>query len=266
MLQRNSDYLCIGLAVVLSLTLMGLPPERQEAIAHGLRSAAWTTGQWAFARVIRFARGEQRSRYLSALNVQLAIENMRLREAAAENLRLRQVLQFRQRDQVRRVIPAEVIARDPDQLFDKLVVNAGSDLGIQEDWPVVTPDGLVGHVDEVRDHSSVVQLIFGSRVSALVQESRAHGIVSPLAGGNRFELRYAEAANLIEVGNRIVSSGLGGRYPKGITVGYITEVRERERDPLLKEVFLESEVDFWGLEEVFVIHSASDSERPESSP
>mgnify|MGYP000063643295 CR=1 FL=1 len=61
------------------------------------------------------------------------------------------------------------------------------------------------------------------------------------------------SARGIEIGDRVVSSGLGGRFPKGLTVGYVTEVREQERDPLFKEVFLESSVDFRDLEEVFVI-------------
>ena len=52
------------------------------------------------------------------------------------------------------------------------------------------------------------------------------------------------------------SSGLGGRFPKGLTVGYVTEVRQEQRNPLFLEVFLESRVDFRALEEVFVIDPA----------
>ncbi len=251
MVQRN-NFIAIGLCVMAALTLLGLPGERQEAVAGQLRSSAWSTGQWVFSRVIRFARGEQRSQHLLTQNVALALENMHLREAAAENRRLRQALQFRQRNPAGEVIPAEVIGRDPDQMFDVLVINAGRDLGLQPDWPVITPEGLVGHIKEVDQHSSVVRLIFDTRVSALVQGSRAHGIVSPMAA-NRFLLEYVDASKDVRKGDLVVSSGMGGRYPKGITIGVVTEVAMEEQEPLFKQVVLESKVDFWGLEEVFVL-------------
>ena len=251
MVQRN-NFVAVGICVMAALSLMGLPQERQEAVAEQLRSSAWSSGQWVFSRVIRFARGEQRSQQLLTQNVALALENMRLREAAAENRRLRQALLFRQRNPTGEVIPAEVIGRDPDQMFDVLVINAGRDVGLQADWPVVTTAGLVGHIKEVDQHSSVVRLIFDARVSAVVQGSRAHGIVSSMAA-NRFLLEYVDASKDIQEGDLVVSSGMGGRYPKGITIGVITDVTMEEQEPLFKQVVLESEVDFWGLEEVFVL-------------
>lgn len=252
MAQRNRDFICIGLCVLAALTLLGLPADRQQVVAQQLRWGAWSTGQWAFSRVIRFARGEQRAQHLLTQNVALALENMRLREAAEENRRLRLALLFRQRNPTGEVIPAEVIGRDPDQMFDVLVINAGRDVGLRTDWPVVTTAGLVGHIREVDEHSSVVRLIFGTRVSAVVQGSRAHGIVSPIAG-NRFLLEYVDASEDVRIGDLVVSSGMGGRYPKGITIGVVKDVTMEEQEPLFKRVELESEVDFWGLEEVFVL-------------
>ncbi|MBT3342914.1 MAG: rod shape-determining protein MreC [Gemmatimonadetes bacterium] len=250
--QPSTDYVGIGAAILISLTLMGLPAPRQESIAAGLRSSALAAGQWTFSRVIRFASGEERARHLLTRNVQLSLENMRLREAEEENDRLRRALDFRTRNQFGEILPAEVIGRDPDLLFDVLVINAGRDVGLRRDWPVVTTEGLIGHVVEVGQHSSVVQLVFGVRVSAVVQGGRAHGMVSA-AGGNRFQLSYVDASSRIEVGDRIVTSGLGGRYPKGLTLGTVTQVQQLDEDPLFQEVFLESDVDFWGLEEVFVM-------------
>jgi rod shape-determining protein MreC len=250
--QRNRDFLCIGLCVLAALTLLGLPEARQQAVAAQLRSGALSTGQWVFSRVIRFARGEQRSQYLLTQNVALALENMRLREAGEENVRLRHALAFRQRNPAGDVIPAEVIGRDPDQLFDVLVINAGRDVGLEAEWPVITTEGLVGHIAEVDAHSSVVRLILAARVSAVVQGSRADGVVSALSGG-RFLLEYVDANAEIRVGDRVVSSGMGGRYPKGLTIGFVTEVTLEEQEPLFQQVVVESAVDFSGLEEVFVL-------------
>jgi rod shape-determining protein MreC len=98
----------------------------------------------------------------------------------------------------------------------------------------------------------VVQLLMRARVSALVQDGRAQGIVSWIKG-NRFRLGLVEASSVVQRGDRVISSGLGGRYPKGIPIGVLVEVRSLERDPLFQEVILESNVDFLELEEVFVI-------------
>ena len=255
-MPQSRDYISVGIALVLSLILMGLPLPWRQTVARHAAAGFWSSGQWLFSRVIRYAANEHKTRFLRAQNVELTLENMQLREAGEENRRLREALAFRKRDEMRKAIPAEVIGRDPDQIFNTLEINAGDDSGIRVSWSVITTDGLVGHIDEVREKSSRVQLI-GTRfrVGAVVQRSRAYGVVAGVPGGP-FELLYVDAASDVEVKDRVVSSGLGGRYPKGITIGYVTQVREPSSDPLFKEVFLESKVDFRNLEEVFVMRPA----------
>ena len=256
-MPQSRNYVSIGIAVVLSLILMGLPGAWKQAVAQHTAAGFWTSGQWLFSRVIRYARTEYRARFLLEQNVQLALENMRLREAGEENRRLRQALAFKERDEIWETIPAEVIARDPDQMYNTLEIDAGQDSGIRVGWAVITIDGLVGHTIQVQERSSRVQLIgMRSKVSAVVQKGRAHGLVAGVPGGGRFELLYVDASSVVKVDDRVVSSGLGGRYPKGITIGFVTQVREQSRDPLFKEVFLESSVNFRNLEEVFVMRPA----------
>lgn len=251
-MRLNGSLAVLGAALLCALSLMGLPRPYKEALAQHAQGGLLTSGQWLFSWVIRYARNEQKSRFLLTQNVQLALDNMRLREAARENERLRQALDFRRGQGGIELIAAEVIGRDPDQLYDTVVINAGRDRGIQVDWPVITAAGLVGHVSRVGGRSSVVQLLMRSSVSAVVQEGRAQGIVSWVSG-NRFRLRFVEASSSVRQGDRVVSSGLGGRHPKGIPIGVLTEVRAHERDPLFQEVLLESSVDFLRLEEVFVV-------------
>ncbi|MBT4501354.1 MAG: rod shape-determining protein MreC [Gemmatimonadetes bacterium] len=248
----NRSFLALGLAVICALCLMGLPQSQKNNIAQFSRSGLLAAGQRLFSQVIRYSWNEEKTRFLLTQNVELALDNMQLRESAWENLRLRRALQFRSRENTPHVTPAEVIGRDPDQLYDTIVINAGRDRGLEEDWPVVTAEGLVGHVAQVDGRSSVVQLLMRARVSALVQDGRAQGIVSWIKG-NRFRLGLVEASSVVQRGDRVISSGLGGRYPKGIPIGVLVEVRSLERDPLFQEVILESNVDFLELEEVFVI-------------
>lgn len=251
-MPNTRGIVAIGLAVVCSLSLMGLPQPHKNYIAERSRARILAASQWLFSQAIRYARNEEKSRYLLTQNVKLAIDNMRLREAAWENVRLREALAFRRGDGETGVIPAEVIGRDPDQIYDTIVINAGFDRGINKDMPVVTAEGLVGHVAQVGESDSVVQLLMRSRVSALVQSTRAQGIVS-WVDGQRFRLRFVEASSLVRKGDRVVSSGLGGRYPKGIPIGTVVEVNQIKRDPVFQQVFIESSVDFPDLEEVFVL-------------
>ena len=244
------------MALVLSLTLMGLSGAKKELVSAYVRSGLWSSGEMLFSRVIGHARNAEKTRFLLTQNVRLALENMQLREADEENKRLRELLDFKQQEENWRLVPAEVIARDPDQLYDTITIDAGTDRQLRQDMTVVTAQGLVGHLVDVAEHSSVVRLIMrkNSRVSAVVQTSRALGMVSWVPGG-RFLLLYFDASSQIAEGDRIVTSGLGGIYPKDITIGYVTEILEPERDPLFKDVYLESKVDFWDLEEVFVVGS-----------
>ncbi|MDP6699895.1 MAG: rod shape-determining protein MreC [Candidatus Latescibacteria bacterium] len=229
-----------------------MPHPQKNYLAERCRAGLLAASQWGFSQAIRYAKNQQKSRFLLTQNVKLALDNMRLREAAWENVRLREALAFRRTDGATAVIPAEVIGRDPDQIYDTIVINAGSDRGIAKDMPVVTAEGLVGHVAMVGVSDSVVQLLMRSRVSALVQSTRAQGIIS-WVDGHRFRLRFVEASNLVRAGDRVVSSGLGGRYPKGIPIGTVVEVNQVKRDLVFQQVFIESSVDFPNLEEVFVL-------------
>ncbi len=250
----NRNFLAIGLALVVAVSLMGLtPPQKAEVAAH-LQLALGAVGQWVFSPITRYASTAEKNRLVLAQNIELALENMRFREAAWENRRLRDTLGFKQEMVSSQIIPADVVSRDPDQLYDALVINVGREQGVRENMPVVVPEGLVGNILQAEDRTAVVQLIMSSRISAIVQEKRVQGVVS-WARGSLFRLNFVDVTSDIEKGDRIVSSGLGGKFPKGLVIGDVIEVREQKRDPLFKEVFLESNVNFGKLEEVFVISS-----------
>ncbi len=250
-MANTRDLIAIGLAFVCALVLMGLPTSYKTYIAERCQAGLAASGQALFSHVIRSARDDEKSRFLLTQNVALALDNMQLQEAGWENMRLRKALSFRPLDGSTRVISAEVIGRDPDYIYDAIVLNVGRDHGVDKDMPVVTPEGLVGHIVQVGGSDSVVQLLMRTRVSALIQETRAQGIVSWIDG--QFRLRFVESSNLVQEGDLVVSSGLGGRYPKGIPIGTVVAVNQEKRAPVFLRVILKSIVDFSALEEVFVL-------------
>ena len=250
-MANTRELLTIGLAVACALILMSLPRPYKIYIAEHCQAGLLASGQALFSQVIRSARNEEKSRFLLTQNVALALDNMQLQEAGWENMRLRKALSFQPLDGGTRVISAEVIGRDPDHIYDTIVINAGRDHGVDKDMSVVTPEGLVGHIAQVGASDSVVQLLMRTRVSALIQATRAQGIVSWTDG--QFRLHFVEASNLVREGDLVVSSGLGGRYPKGIPIGTVVEVNQEKRSPVFLRVVLKSIVDFSVLEEVFVL-------------
>lgn len=251
----NSKGLFVyGCLVVLSVGLMSLPKPYKTYIAEVFRAGLFSSSQWLFSRVVHYAHNQEKMHFLLKQNVEFALENMAKREAAWENMRLREALRFAKGSERKEVIPAEVVGRNLSLLEDTIVINAGIDRGVEPDFPVVTANGLVGHVTQVDITSSVVGLIMRSKVSAIVQDSRAQGIVS-WVNGRLFRLRFVDTNSRVQEGDRVITSGLGGRYPKGIPIGEITDVLQEKRDPVFQSIYLKSLVNFVDLEEVFVLRS-----------
>ena len=89
-----------------------------------------------------------------------------------------------------------------------------------------------------------------NRVPALIQRNRVRGLIYGTQSG--IEMRQINQHAKIKIGDRVISSGLGGLYPKGILIGWVSEIRHEQHE-LFKTAILESAVDFNSIEEVFVI-------------
>jgi rod shape-determining protein MreC len=188
----------------------------------------------------------------------LEADNNLLKEYEYQNMRLRELLQFR--DSVSRsynTVSASVIARNPSNWFKTITINRGTSDGIGKNMAVVTSQGLVGHVINVTGSSAEVSLIINdsSAVGGLVQVTRTPGIVEGLAD-NRGYLKMIHIATEAPVREKqvVISSGLGGIFPKGLPIGRITDI-EMESNGLVKYAMIRPFVDFNRLEEVLVIKS-----------
>ena len=89
-----------------------------------------------------------------------------------------------------------------------------------------------------------------NRVPALIQRNRVRGLIYGTQAG--IEMRQINQHAKIKIRDRVISSGLGGLYPKGILIGWVSEIRHQQHE-LFKTAILESAVDFNSIEEVFVI-------------
>lgn len=162
-------------------------------------------------------------------------------------------------------IQATVIARNPDQWEEKVIINKGISDGIEENMAVMTAQGLIGKVKLVTGTTSTVELISTQnpnyRVSAMVigGEEGVFGLIEGYDAERReLMLKRIDAQIELEVGQQVVSSGLGGIFPKGLIIGEITEITIDEFG-LTKLAYVKPAADFTLLNHVMI----ADREMPE---
>ncbi|NOZ06187.1 MAG: rod shape-determining protein MreC [Chloroflexi bacterium] len=191
----------------------------------------------------------------------LLLSKVHLAEVEQQNLQLRELLDFKQKNpdytvQLAEVIgrstPATVIGRDPSNLVQSLLLNQGTADGVRQGQAVVTARGLVGRITEADLNWSKVLLLTdsNSRVNGLLQSSRATGIVAGRQG--KLYLRYVPQGEEIVPNDIVVTSGLGGYLPKGLVIGQVQNVQQRDVD-MFQEAEIRSFVDFSRLELVIVL-------------
>ncbi len=154
----------------------------------------------------------------------LTAENAQLREAAEENVRLRQTLHLRQSVALD-MVPAEIISRAGSGWFDTATIDRGRKSGVVKGAAVVSYKGLVGQVIEADSFTSQVQALSDSNsyVGAMVQRSRISGIIQG-QGADYLVLAYLPKEADVREKDIVVSSGKGRVVPKGFPIGRVVKV------------------------------------------
>lgn len=190
---------------------------------------------------------------VKALRVELSERNRdlrHLREIELENERLRRLLAFRSevRDEV---VTARVIGRDALGVSRSLIINRGRRDGVVKSAAVLAPDGVVGRVIVAGRNASRVLLLtdHNSAVDGIVQRTRARGIVEGKADGG-CGLKFVKRTVPLELDDLVVTSGVGGVFPKGLPIGRIVAIERGQG--LFQYAAVEPTVDVGVLEEVLV--------------
>lgn len=190
----------------------------------------------------------------------LILENQRLKEIEKENKRLKDLLSFSENHPEFKTIGAKVTGKNPGNWFNVLIIDKGSQQGVSKDMTVVTDKGLVGRVIESGLNWSKVMCTIDSRssVSGIIERTRDNGIVR---GTNTMETQnglckmiYLPLETDLIPGDKVLTSGLGGIFPKGILIGEVKEVSRQENE-LQKYAIIKPSVDFLHIEEVLVTYS-----------
>ena len=189
-------------------------------------------------------------------NERLTVEITRLREVEREFQEQQRLFENRPLKPGDRLVAASVFANDPTNVSAVIASDRGSSDGLQEGMVVLTPQGsLVGTISRVLDNAAWVTLITDqtSAVSALIQESRAQGVVVGAANGT-LTLEFVEETADVKAGDFVLTSGIGGRYPRGELIGQVVEV-ELVSPELFQEVQIQPLADLSRLETVLVLVS-----------
>ena len=263
-IKKNILHIVVGIGLLAALLVytLNLPKaDRANLVERGVgNSLAPIQGE-----VYRGAGFPLRfwENYLALVNVRR--ENLQLKEdirqfnsrltaaeeALHENARLNELLGLRKSIKDR-TVTARVIGEDVTPWFRTLTIDRGAEDGLREGMPVLAAGGVVGQTVKVSSSSSRVMLLTdnASGIAAIIQRSRARGVVKG-KGDNLCSLEFAMRGEDVQVGDQVITSGVGGVFAKGSLIGEVTMVKKGEYG-VFQTVTVRPAVNIARLEEVVV--------------
>jgi rod shape-determining protein MreC len=184
---------------------------------------------------------------------QLAFENARLKSAQDENAALRRALNFQQQSTFS-VLPVETLSADPTGFSQTIVINKGTDDGIRINQPIVAQPGLlVGKVTKLYPNSAEVTLITDPAIviNGEVVESSAKALIKG-EHGLGLSLDLVTQNELIKTGDKVITSGLSGDFPRGLLIGSISAIRSTSTD-LFQKAFVSPAADLRNTRFLFAV-------------
>ncbi|WP_026485707.1 rod shape-determining protein MreC [Caldanaerobius polysaccharolyticus] len=191
--------------------------------------------------------------------LKLRKENLRLAELTIENKQLKDMLNFKKQNPDIKLVGANIVAINSLDTFDSLIIDVGKSDGVKPGMAVITSEGLVGKVTQVADKWCKVLTILDqtSAVSAIDVRTRDNGIIHGNEENNgMLTMEYIPVDSQMKAGDDIVTSGLGGVFPKGLYVGKVQNVT-KSTGSLMKIAKVKPAADFKRLEYVYVVLSNS---------
>jgi rod shape-determining protein MreC len=255
---RNLNIWFFSILLLISIFTYSMNENLKIGIAKNISTALL----YPFSKAIAFSKNifslHQENSQLRRKITLLSMEIQRCSNIKRENMILRELYDFKPLESFT-LIPCEIIGKNPGLYNKSYIIDGGTEDGIEKNMAVMAIDGLVGKVVEITKKTSEVVTLYNrnSFVSALNLRSRVPGIVK----WRRESLLILDDVPLhsdIKQGDTIVTSGMGGIFPKGIFIGFVRSVRESPKEIVMR-IEIEPFVKFLLLEEVFVIVEGKES-------
>jgi len=267
--SRHRDLIILAVLLFISFTFMGFSQTRVtirfKSVAYAVAFPFQYSGVKSITFVKDFFTSIKNNKHLKgelAATKTLLDEYKRTQyefeEIKRENERLRNLIGIQSKLEYETVI-AEVVAKSPQNLYKTIIVNRGKESGIERWMPVVSyQDGkkcVVGKVIDVQIYSARIQPLNdqSNYLGAMLKDTRYSGLLvgqSPVS--EQCLLQYIDRRSDISYGDSVVTSGMGGVFPKGILIGEVVSVSKKTYG-IFQEAQVRPKVDFGRLEEVYII-------------
>ena len=255
LLDRHTPAFSLGVAVALSAALMSIGETGQGRVRAAVQVALWPS-QRAVSLVGGYTSLWTENRRLRRDLAEATLDRDELESLSSENRRLRALLAFSERSELA-LIPAQVVRGDASLLSGVVLIDRGLSSGVRARMTVISREGLVGTVSAAGGGSSEVELLTAKdfAVSARLADRDVQGIVKWHPGRRQLRMHNVPVQVMIEPGDVVLTSSLGGTFVDGIHIGRVARVEDDE-DGLFKRVELEAPTHLWSLREVFVVSEA----------
>lgn len=212
--------------------------------------------QLAVNSVKKFQNVAEENEKLKEENARLRQETYHASEGLQELARLHTLVRFDDKWDYP-IVTARVVGHNPGRFLTTLVINRGTHHGVRENMPVFSMNGLVGKVTKASVTHSRVQLMVDPnlKLSVLERRTRVVGFLESMDGRMLTAMIPTHAG--VKAGDTLITSGLGGIFPKGIPVGTVKAVRQSDWD-VMRQMDVEPFQEFTSLEEVFVMEKEPD--------
>lgn len=254
------DYIITAFILLIAITLM---VNRHDGGLENARKASITILSYLekpLSNIRVYRQALTTNTYLQRQNVLLQDELSRVRSVEQQNRVLRDLLDLQQNER-NPVVAVNIVAKDLVGSNNSLTLDAGKADGVKVGMPVINSDGLIGQIILSSDKFSQVLPYSNSlfRVSARVTGSRAYGIVSWQATGNReLVLNHIPQTIVIEEGQMVETSGYSNQYPQGIPIGEVTRIEPGDGVET-QVIYLRAYSDLFTLSEAFILKFEPDS-------
>ena len=242
--------------LVLGLLMRQAPVPIRESVVSTALSSLYFPAQRIVSAMGHYKSIAQENEQLKEENARLRQETFHAREGLQELARLHTLVRFDDKWDYP-IVTARVVGHNPGRFLTTMVINRGVEHGVKENMPVFSMNGLVGKISKSTKNHSRVQLLVDPnlKLSVMDRRTRVVGFLESMDGRRLTAMIPTHAG--VHAGDTLVTSGLGGIFPKGIPVGTVKEIRKSDLD-VMCQMDVNPFQEFSILEEVFVMEKEPD--------
>ena len=249
---KHKDHFAFAFAIIFSTFILLNNESPKMSIIRGQATDVVTFFSSPFAWIQSLMFLEKENQDLREKNLELSLQVESMLNLQNENNALMEMLEFKKNKKFI-IKSAKVVNKGIQPNLLSIIIDRGTVDGVKNNLPVLTPKGVVGKTIEASKNNSIVQLISDAnfRLSTRILPSGATGILR-FVNGETAEIREVQKNVVINIGDKVVTSGFSDIYPAGLPVGTVKGVYQ-DRGSFQKVVSIYLPNDLNAFQHVFII-------------